>query len=260
MNYEHIFFECNEGAAVITINRPKFMNALCGALNLEMLDALDRIEKDPAVRAVILSGGPKVFAAGADIAEMLNATPGDAEKISALGRRVHDRIESLPVPVIAAINGPALGGGCELALACDFRIAAEDALFALPEVGLGIIPGAGGTQRLLPLVGPSITKEMVLLGRKVKGDEAERIGLVNKAVSPASVMESALEMARKLSKMPAVALALAKEAISAGLNETLNQGKSHERRLFSLAFSTPDQKEGMCSLVEKRAPVYKHGW
>ncbi|MDR2245574.1 MAG: enoyl-CoA hydratase/isomerase family protein, partial [Treponema sp.] len=224
MKYEHILFECNEGIAVITINRPKFMNALCGALNLEMLDGLDRIEKDHAVRAVILSGGPKVFAAGADIAEMINATPGDAEKTAALGHRVHDTIEALPVPVIAAVNGPALGGGCELALACDFRIAAEDALFALPEVSLGIIPGAGGTQRLLPLVGPAVTREMVLLGRKVKGDEAERIGLANKAVQPGAVMESALEMARKLAKMPAVALALAKQAILAGLNETLNQG------------------------------------
>jgi enoyl-CoA hydratase len=260
MSYEHILFECNDGIAVITINRPKFMNALCGALNREMLDALDRIDKDKAIRAVILTGGSRVFAAGADIAEMINATPGDAEKTSALGHRVHDTIEALPVPVIAADNGPALGGGCELALACDFRIAAEDALFALPEVGLGIIPGAGGTQRLLPLVGPSVTREMVLLGRKVKGDEAERIGLANKAVPPDSVMESALGMARKLSKMPAVALALAKQAISAGLNETFNQGKIQERRLFSLAFASPDQKEGMGAFVEKRAAVYKHGW
>jgi enoyl-CoA hydratase len=260
MSYEHILFECNEGIAVIIINRPKFMNALCGALNLELLAVFSEIESNNEIRSVILSGGPKVFAAGADINEMINATPGDAEKTSALGHKVHDTIEALPVPVIAAVNGPALGGGCELALACDFRIAAVDALFALPEVSLGIIPGAGGTQRLLPLVGPSVAREMVLLGRKVKGTEAEQIGLVNKALPPESVMDSAFEMARKLSKMPAVALALAKQAILAGLNETLSQGKSHERCLFSLSFSSPDQKEGMCSFVEKRKAVYKNSW
>jgi enoyl-CoA hydratase len=258
MNYEHILFQCDNGIAVITLNRPKFMNALCKALNLELLDALEKTES--GIRAVILTGGPKFFAAGADISEMINATPGDAEKTSALGHRVHDRIESLPVPVIAAVNGPALGGGCELALACDFRIAAMDALFGLPEVGLGIIPGAGGTQRLLPLAGPSVTREMVLLGRKVKGAEAEAIGLVNKALPPESVMDGAFEMAHKLSKMPAVALALAKQAILTGLNETLNQGKNYERQLFSLSFSSPDQKEGMHAFIEKRAPSYKHSW
>lgn len=258
MNYEHILFQCDDKIAVITLNRPKFMNALCKDLNMELLDALGKIET--GIRAVILTGGTKFFAAGADIGEMINATPGDAEKTSALGHRVHDRIESLPVPVIAAVNGPALGGGCELALACDFRLAAVDALFGLPEVSLGIIPGAGGTQRLLPLVGPSVTREMVLLGRKVKGAEAEALGLVNKALPPESVMDTAMEMARKLSKMPAVALALAKQAILTGLNETINQGKSHERYLFSLSFSTPDQKEGMTSFIEKREAVYRHTW
>jgi enoyl-CoA hydratase len=260
MNYSHILFESNNGIAIITLNRPRVMNALCRDLNKELLDVFEQIKNRSDIRAVILTGGIKVFAAGADITEMVDADPGDAEKTSVLGHTVNDAIEWLPIPVIAAINGPALGGGCELALACDFRIAAEDALFGLPEVSLGIIPGAGGTQRLLPLVGLSITREMLLLGRKIKGIEAEKIGLVNKAVAPDAVMETALEMADKLSKMPGVALSLAKKAITEGLNGTLNQGKCLEKQLFSLAFSSPDQKEGMQSFLEKRKPNYTHGW
>jgi enoyl-CoA hydratase len=260
MNYSHILFDSNNGIAVITLNRPKVMNALCRDLNKELLDVFEQIKNRSDIRVIILTGGIKAFAAGADITEMIDASPGDAEKTSALGHTIHDTIEGLPIPVIAAINGPALGGGCELALACDFRIAAEDALFGLPEVSLGIIPGAGGTQRLLPLVGPGITREMVLLGRKIKGSEAEKIGLVNKTVAPDAVMDTALEMADKLSKMPGVALCLAKKAIAEGLNGTLNQGKGHEKQLFSLAFSAPDQKEGMRSFLEKRKPNYTHGW
>jgi enoyl-CoA hydratase len=262
MNYEYILFDMNSdnSTAVITLNRPKAMNALCGNLNKELLDVFGRIKDRTDIRAVILTGGTKAFAAGADIMEMMDAGPGDAEKTSALGHSVHDTIEGLPVPVIAAINGPALGGGCELALACDFRIAAEDAIFALPEVSLGIIPGAGGTQRLLPLVGPAIAREMILLGRKIRGAEAEKIGLVNKAVPSEAVMETAFEMANKLCGMPATALCLAKRAITEGLNGTLEQGKRHEQRLFSLAFSTADQKEGMRSFLEKRKATYKHRW
>jgi enoyl-CoA hydratase len=260
MEYKHILFNEAGGIALITLNRPKALNALCRDLNLELLDVLAGIKKSAGVRVLILTGGPRAFAAGADITEMMNAAPGDAEKTSLLGHRVHDTLEALPVPVIAAINGPALGGGCELALACDFRVAAEDAVFGLPEVSLGIIPGAGGTQRLPLLVGPSVAREMVLLGRKVKGAEAERIGLVNKTVPPEAVMDTAREMAVKLCAMPGAALGLAKQALAEGINGTVDQGKRHEVRLFSLAFSTADQKEGMSAFVEKRAPSYRHGW
>jgi enoyl-CoA hydratase len=260
MGRGNIIFEKDNDIAVITLNRPKAMNALCSALNLELLDVLSGLANPGKIRALIVTGGGKVFAAGADIREMLTASPMRAEETARLGQRVNDALEALPVPVIAAVNGAAMGGGCELALSCDFRIAGENAVFSLPEVGLGILPGAGGTQRLLPLVGLSVAREMVLLGRKVRGAEAARIGLANRAAADEAVMETALSFAADLLKMPAVSLRLAKKSINEGVNNTLAAGKKQETAAFALAFSAPDQREGMQALLDRRAPAYKHTW
>jgi enoyl-CoA hydratase len=259
MRYEDIIFEIDNDIAVITLNRPNAMNALCAALNLEMLDALSRLADARKARVLIITGGRKVFAAGADIREMVSADPMQAKENSSLGRLVNDTLESLPIPVIAAVNGAAVGGGCEMALACDFRVAGENAMFMLPEVGLGILPGAGGTQRLLPLVGLSVTREMVMLGRKIRGSEAGLIGLVNRVTDDESVMETARSFAEQLIKMPAVSLQLSKSAINEGVNNTLTDGKKQEANAFALAFSVPDQREGMQAMLEKRPPVYRHG-
>jgi enoyl-CoA hydratase len=260
MGRDNIIFEIDNDIAVITFNRPEAMNALCTALNLELLDVLSKLADAGNARALILTGGRKVFAAGADIREMVSAVPLQAEETARLGQRVNDALEALPIPVIAAVNGAAIGGGCELALACDFRIAGENAVFALPEVGLGILPGAGGTQRLLPLVGLSVAREMVLLGRRIRGAEAGRIGLANRVAADDAVMETARSLTADLLKMPAISLRLAKKSINEGVNNTLVAGKKQEAAAFALAFSAPDQREGMQALLDKRAPVFKHDW
>jgi enoyl-CoA hydratase len=240
----------SNGVATVALNRPAAMNALCRELNLELLEAIRAVSTE---RVLILTGGPKVFAAGADVAAMRDATPLEAYQTSEIGHLVHDTLESLPIPTIAAVNGFALGGGCELAMACDFRIAGESASFALPEVGLGVIPGAGGAKRLIQLVGLSLAREMILLGRRLSGPEAFQAGLCNKCVADSDVIGEASDMAQKLCKRPAVALGLAKRAINAS-----DDSPEIEKLLFSLAFASPDQKEGMSALLEKRKPVFKH--
>lgn len=258
MAYTMITLEKTEGIATLTLNRPAAMNALCRVLNEELLDAFAQLQQEPDTRVLILTGGPKAFAAGADIAEMAEANPEEAAQTAELGHRVHDTLENLPFPTIAAVCGPAMGGGCELSLACDFRVVGENALFALPEVGLGILPGAGGTQRLLPLVGVTLTREMVLLGRRLNGAEACAAGLANACVTDDQVAETALDMAKKLCKRPAKALAYAKEAINTGIRNTLDAGCAAEQEQFARAFSTNDQKEGMRAFMEKRKPSYTH--
>jgi len=258
MVYQNILYQIQDGIGVITLNRPESHNALCRAVNEELEAALNQIAREPTVRVLILTGGSKVFAAGADIKEMLEASPLKAEITSAQAHQINNRLEDLPIPVIGAINGMALGGGCELALACDFRIVGENAVFGLPEVGLGIMPGAGGTQRLARLIGVTRAKAVVMLGKTVKGKEAYEIGIATKVVPDGQVMEETLALARKLKEKPAAALMLAKMAFSWGDRFGLETGKGMEKLLFALAFSTADQKEGMSAFMERRPPAYTH--
>lgn len=255
MDYKNLIFTQEKGLAVITLNRPKAHNALCAELNDELEHVLSQLERDPEVKVVILTGGPKVFAAGADITEMANADPLKAYQISKQGHRVHDRLEELPYPTIAAINGLALGGGCELSLACDFRIAGENSMIGLPEISLGIFPGAGGTQRLAKLIGPSRAKEMVFLGGPIKGPKALELGMVNRIVPDDQVLEEAKKFAAKLMEKPRVALSQAKAAMS-GIDLELYAGKQLEKAHFAMVCASDDHKEGMKAFIEKRPPVF----
>jgi len=257
MEFKNIIFEQQEdGLAIITLNRPKAFNALCTELNDDLEAALDIVEADPNVRALIVTGGSKVFAAGADITEMMTADPMEGYRIVSSAHHLHDRIEALTIPTIAAMNGPAFGGGCELSLAFDFRIAGEGSLFGLPEVTLGIFPGGGGTQRLARLIGASHAKEMIFFGKPVKADKALAMGLVNQVVADAEVLAEAKKMASKLIAMPAMALKFAKEAINYGANMGLDCGTAMEKTCFAMICSTQDQKEGLKAFAEKRKPVY----
>jgi len=256
MEYSNIILTIENGVATIRLNRPKAFNALCTALNEDMESALNSLRQNPAVRVVIITGGDKVFAAGADIKEMLTANPMEAMETSRFGHQINDMIENLPFPVIAAICGPALGGGCELALACDFRVMGESAKLGLPEVGLGILPGAGGTQRLMRLTGASKAKEVIMLGKNIKAAEALSLGLATEVVPDEQVQDKALQLAAKLMEKPAVALMLAKQAVNSGEAYGSAAGKYFEKLMFGLSFSSHDQLEGMTAFLEKRSPNY----
>ncbi|MBP2649203.1 MAG: enoyl-CoA hydratase/carnithine racemase [Firmicutes bacterium] len=256
MEYQNLIYAQENGVAVITLNRPKAYNALCAEVLAELDQVMTILENSAEVRVVIITGGSKVFAAGADVTELMNADTMAAYRNCSNAHRVYDRFEALPFPTIAAVNGAALGGGCELTLCCDFRIAGENSMFGLPEITLGILPGAGGTQRLTKLVGPARAKEMVLLGSPVKGEKIAEFGLATKVVADDQVMPEAKKLAVKLLERPGVALALAKETVNYAVNVDVNTGKSYERARFAMAFSSADQKEGMKAFVEKRKPVY----
>lgn len=258
MEYENITLEVKDGIASICLNRPKVYNALCAALNKDMESALNELVQNSDVRALIITGGSKVFAAGADIREMLTANPFEARESSCSGHLINNTIEALPFPVIAAVCGPALGGGCELALACDFRILGENAQLGLPEVGLGIIPGAGGTQRLVRLIGAARAKEMILLGKTIKATEAMALGLATAVVPDDLVQKEAIGMAHRLAEKPASALMLAKQAVNYGETFGGEAGKVIENILFGMAFSSTDQIEGMTAFVERRRPIYRN--
>lgn len=258
MEFQNLTYVQEDGLAIITLNRPKAYNALCAPLLGELDQVMSLMENDRQVRAVIITGGSKVFAAGADITELMNADTLEAYRVCSNAHRIYDRLEELPFPTIAAVNGAALGGGCELAMCCDFRIAGENGQFGLPEISLGVIPGAGGTQRLVKLVGMARAKEMVYLGKFVKAPKAMEIGLVNEVVPDEEVMNAARKMAGKLMEKPAVALSFAKGAINCGVNMDVHTGKYFERAQFAMVFSSPDQKEGMNAFFEKRPPVFTH--
>ncbi len=258
MSFENIAYDESEGIVTIQINRPKAFNALNTATNLELETALGMLEKNADARVLIIRGSDSVFVAGADVSELMDAGPKEAKENCELAHRVFLRIENLKIPVIAAINGPALGGGLELALSCDFRIGGEKAQFGLPEVNLGIIPGAGGTQRLARLIGVSRAKEMIYLGDKVRADRALEIGLIDRKVPDGEVYGAAVEMAKALCKRPAVAVALAKQSIQRGANFGLGDGLASEKEFFSSAFATADQKEGMKAFFERRPPVFQN--
>lgn len=243
--------------AILTVNRPKALNALNAETLSDFANALSEIEQNEDIRVVILTGsGDKAFVAGADISYMQGLTPLEARLFAVRGQQLMQRLESFSVPVIAAVNGYALGGGCELALACDLRVCSDKAKFGTPEVSLGIIPGFGGTQRLPRLLGKGLAKELILTGNTIDAKEAYRIGLVNKVVPPEELMSAAKELAQTLIKRGPIALRLAKQAIDEGLEMDLIKGISHEADLFALCFSTKDQKEGMDAFLAKRGAEF----
>jgi enoyl-CoA hydratase/carnithine racemase len=252
---EFVRLEVAEGIGTIRLERPP-MNALNAAVQEELRAAAHAATADDAVRAVVVYGGEKVFAAGADIKEM--AKMGYAEMAARAGAlsSAFDAIARIPKPVVAAVTGYALGGGCELALTCDWRVVAEDAKLGQPEITLGIIPGAGGTQRLSRLVGPARAKDLVMTGRFVGAEEALRIGLADRVVPAAEVYEAALALVRPFVKGPAMALRAAKLAIDGGLDLDLNSGLAWESQLFAALFATEDKVEGMAAFVDKRKPDF----
>ena len=241
-----------EGIATITVDRPEALNAL----SVEMLDALDEAFKtlgqDPFLRAVIVTGAGKAFVAGGDIKVMAGLDPDQARAFALHGQRVFDLIAAFPRPVIAAINGFALGGGCELALACDFRIASATARVGQPEVGLGVIPGFGGTQRLTRLLGRSAAKYLLFTGEIVGAERALHLGLFDEVVAPENLMNRCLEIAKTIAAKAPIAVSLCKQAVDLGSETTLASGLNYEADLFAQTFATADRKEGMEAFIEKR--------
>jgi enoyl-CoA hydratase/carnithine racemase len=257
MDLKYINFREEDGVAWIQFNRPDKLNALNFNVLKDLETAVVRCEEDPAVRVVVIMGHEKAFVAGADIHHMSKGDINFAYDLSDLVLRVQERLSDLPKPTIAAISGYALGGGLELALCCDFRISAENAIFGLPEITLGIIPGGGGTQRLPRLVGICPATELIFLGEMIKADRAKEIGLVNKVVPLGSLKSEVQAYASKLMERPALALRSAKIAMRRGLGIPLKEGLQMEQNLFCMLFGTEDQKEGMSAFLEKRRPVYK---
>ena len=252
-DYQNLIFENQAGVGIVTVNRPKALNALNADTMAELDSLVDVIAKDPAVKVVIITGaGDKAFVAGADIAYMQALTAAAGRAWGKAGQSVFDKIENLPQPVIAAVNGFALGGGNELAMACDIRIATDRAKFGQPEVTLGITPGFGGTQRLPRLVGKGRAKELLYTGDMVDAAEAYRLGLVNKVVAPAELMDAAKALAGKIMSRAPFAVQMCKAAVNEGLDTDLDTGIAYEAEVFGLCFATGDQKEGMAAFVEKR--------
>ncbi len=254
--FEHLGISVDDGIAVVTIDRPDALNALNGELLLELSTAFDLIEADVGVRALVITGAGRAFVAGADVGELTSLDDPFAGRETSLGGQdVMNTLAALPFPTIAAINGFALGGGLELALACDLRVASKEAKLGLPEVGLGLIPGYGGTQRLPRLIGHGRALDLVLTGRHVPADEALLLGLVNRVVDDA--LEGALALARQTLRNAPVALGLAKEAMVRGLDVTLPQGLEIEADLFGMVVTTDDMKEGTAAFLAKRKPTFE---
>src|SRR5246500_1043331 len=256
--YENLQYEKKGAIAYVTVNRPKVLNALNRATMQELRAAFTAVKEDPDVRVVILTGaGEKAYIAGADINELARLNPVEAKEYTQWGQSVLDRIENLGKPVIACINGFALGGGCELAMACTMRLASENAKIGQPEVKLGIIPGYGGTQRLPRLVGKGLAMQVVLAGEMISAQEAHRIGLVNEVVAPAELIPRAEAIAQKIIANDPLAVQYAMEAVNRGMEMTLDEGLYLEATLFGIACATEDKTEGTRAFLEKRAPVFK---
>ncbi len=256
MSFETILTETKGKTGIIRLNRPKALNALNGQLITEMNAALDGFDGDGNIGAIILTGSDKAFAAGADIREMKDKTT--AEVVAEKFLSDWDHITTIRKPIIAAVAGYALGGGCEFALACDTIIAAENAKFGLPEVTIGIIPGGGGTQRLSRAIGKAKAMEMILTGRMMDAGEAERLGLVARVVPVEKLMDEALALAEKIAALSQPVIAAAKQAVNSAFEETLSAGLVQERQAIYRLFDLADQKEGMAAFLEKRPPKFEN--
>ena len=249
----NLLLEVENGVALLTINRPKALNALNSETLAELNTCLAELENNDEVKVVILTGsGEKSFVAGADISEMVNATPAEGRKMGLLAREAFGRLENMPQVTIAAVNGFALGGGCEISMACDIRVASDNAKFGQPECGLGILPGFGGTQRLPRLVGKGRAKELIFTCDMISADDAFSMGLANHVVPQAELIDYCKAMAGRIMKNGPLAVALAKQAINTGSDTDLDSGLKLEANLFGLSFSTADKMEGMTAFLEKR--------
>ena len=258
MAYENLIVEQDGGVLVVTVNRPKVLNALNAATLAELGVVFDDAAKNETVRAVVLTGaGEKSFVAGADINELATQTPASGREHARHGQHVFDRIERLGKPVIAAVNGFALGGGCELAMSCTMRLAAEHAKFGQPEVNLGLIPGFAGSQRLPRLIGRGRAQELLLTGDMIGADEAHRIGLVNKVYPATSLLDEAKKLARTLAAKAPVAVRYILDAVARGLDMPFAEAEEHEATLFGLIFSTDDMREGTSAFLDKRKAQFK---
>ena len=254
--YEHILVERDGPVGVVTLNRPQALNALFTPLVSERVLALEALDADPEIRAIVLTGGERVFAAGADLKEMSTQ---DAVQALLNNRIAYwDRVRRIAKPLIAAVSGYALGGGCELAMLCDMIVASETARFGQPEINVGLIPGAGGTQRLTRTVGKFKAMEMVLTGVQIDAQEAERRGLANRVVPPDRLLEEAKRIGFELAQKPPISLRLAKEAVTKAFESTIEAGIELERRSFYYLFATDDTHEGIQAFIDKRKPEY-HG-
>ncbi|MDX1662696.1 MAG: enoyl-CoA hydratase-related protein [Candidatus Promineifilaceae bacterium] len=254
MTYEYILTRKQDGVGVVQFNRPQALNALNREMMSEVIDALEQYDVDPDVGCLLVAGNERAFAAGADIKQMVDASPVDMLDNPFID--YWDRLRRIRKPVVAAVSGYALGGGCEFAMACDMIVASESAQFGQPEINLGVIPGAGGTQRLTRAVGKAIAMEMVLSDRRLSAEEAVRYGLANKIVPVENFLEEAIRFGAEIAGRAPVALQMAKEAVNAAFEMPLHAGLAHERRLFYLLFGTEDQKEGMDAFINKRRPEW----
>ena len=255
MNPSTLLITNENGVAIIQLHRPDVMNAINIQLMTELVESLEKFDKDPSVRCIILTGSDKSFAAGADIKEMANSSSIEMLERDQFAR--WDRIRKIKKPIIAAVTGYALGGGCELAMACDIIIASESAKFGQPEVNIGIIPGAGGTQRLTRAVGKNKAMEIILTGEMISAEEAQQWGLVAKVVPNGRVLDEAKILATKIASKPPLAIQLAKESILKSFDMTIEDGLAFERKNFYMLFGSEDQKEGMKAFVEKRKAEWK---
>jgi enoyl-CoA hydratase len=254
-DYAHVLSASDGPVGIVTLNRPRQLNALAGPLLREMVDALESHDADAAIRAIVLTGGPSVFAAGADIKEMAEATPVDMLLRDNIG--LWDRVKKIGKPLIAAVAGYALGGGCELAMLCDIVVAAENARFGQPEINIGLIPGAGGTQRLTRIVGKAVAMDLVLTGRMLGAEEALQRGLVARVVAQELILDEAVKLGKELARRPPISLRMAKEAITRAFEGRVDDGIDFERKAFYLLFATQDAHEGMRAFVDKRQPSYE---
>jgi enoyl-CoA hydratase len=257
MAYEHILIETHGAVGLITLNRPKAMNALCADLAREIAEAVDAYEADDSIGALVVTGSEKAFCAGADIKEMSGKNYMDVYQEDFITVN-WERLSYCRKPVIAAVAGYALGGGCEVAMMCDFILAADTAKFGQPEILIGTIPGAGGTQRLTRFVGKAKAMEMVITGRMMDAEEAERAGLVSRIIPAADLVEEAIKTAGKIASLSRPVVMLAKESVNRAYESSLCEGVRFERRLFHSTFATEDQKEGMAAFAEKRTADFKH--
>ena len=252
---ELVLIEKQGAVAIVRLNRPDKLNALSPEMLASLAEALESLNKDDETRAIVLTGSERAFAAGADIEAMAKASPVDM--LLRNTRQYWQRLWALDKPLIAAVSGVALGGGCELAMLCDLIVASESARFGQPEIKLGIMPGAGGTQRLARAVGPYRAMEMILTGEPISAAEAQRAGLVNRVVPDDQVLEQALALARLIAERPPVAVRLARKVLRYGMERTMLEGLEMERRNYRLLYDTEDQKEGMQAFLEKRPPKFK---